>query len=463
MISVRLLLVAFLLLGLTAAASAALPARPNLVYILADDLGYGDVGCYGQRQIATPHLDALAREGMRFTQHYAGNTVCTPSRSSLLTGRHPGHVRHRDNPRFVDSYGFLPEELTFGDVMRRAGYATGIAGKWHVGDRADTTDMAQHHGFDFAYCVGYPYPAGGIEHWPSHLFTNGVETPIPENQDARHGRYMDDLYTEAALRFMEENRARPFLFYLSFQSVHAPIDGKISPTYAGRDWPVVEKTFASMLERIDENVGRVLATLQRLGLADHTVVCFTSDNGPHREGGHNPLFFHSSGPLRGGKRDLYEGGVRVPLIVRWPGVVRPGTVSDHVSAFWDMLPTFAEIGGGTVPPGLDGISFAAALRGQPQTQHAYLYWEVIDQGGKQAVRLGHWKGVRLNVSQDEAAPYELYDLAIDQAETNDVAAAHPEVVRRIAAIAREAHVPSTMSALLPAERARVMPARKTPR
>ena len=185
------------------AAEAPRAARPNIVYILADDLGYGDLGCYGQQQIATPNIDALARESLRFTQHYAGNSVCTPSRSSLLTGMHTGHTRHRDNPRFVDSYGFLPTQRTFADVMRSAGYVTAIAGKWHVGDRADTRDTASFHGFDFAYCVGYPYPDRGVEHWPSRLYTNGRETVIPENADARHGRYMDDLYTEAALRFID--------------------------------------------------------------------------------------------------------------------------------------------------------------------------------------------------------------------------------------------------------------------
>jgi arylsulfatase A-like enzyme len=459
----RLVLGALLLLAPGLALSGADASRPNLVFLLADDLGYGDVGCYGQAQIATPHLDALAREGMRFTQHYAGNTVCTPSRSSLLTGRHPGHVLHRDNPRFVDSYGFLPDELTFGDLLRRAGYATGIAGKWHVGDRTDTTDMAHHHGFDFAYCVGYPYPDGGIEHWPSHVFTNGVRTSIPENSVGQRGRYMDDLYTDAALRFIEENRTRPFLLFLSFQSVHAPMDGAISPTYASRDWPAVEKTFASMLERLDENVGRVLAALRRLGIAERTVVFFSSDNGPHKEGGHDPEFFNSNGPLRGGKRDLFEGGIRVPLIVRWPGVARPGAISEHVSASWDLLPTLAELGGATVPPVVDGISFSATLRGLPQAPHEFLYWESHGEGGKQAVRLGNWKGVRLNVSKEGSPAFQLFDLASDPAEIRNVAAEHPDVVRRLTEIAVDAHVPSPMSALLPDEQSRVAPAKKTPR
>jgi arylsulfatase A-like enzyme len=434
-----------------AAADVPRAARPNIVYILADDLGYGDLGCYGQQQIATPNIDALARESLRFTQHYAGNSVCTPSRSSLLTGLHTGHTRHRDNPRFVDSYGFLPTHRTFAEVMRTAGYATAIAGKWHVGDRADTRDIASFHGFDFAYCVGYPYPDRGVEHWPSRLYTNGRETPIPENADARHGRYMDDLYTEAALRFIRENRAKPFLVYLSFQSVHAPLDAEISPTYAGRPWPDVEKRFASSLEKLDRNVARVLATLDELGLARDTVVFFTSDNGPHKEGGHDPKFFQSGGALRGGKRDLYEGGVRVPLLVRWPGVVRAGTTTDHVCAFWDMLPTFAELGGAEAPRGIDGLSFAPVLRGQPAPRHETLYWENLEGGGKQAVRAGNWKAVRLNVSRAGAAKLELYDLARDPAEQHDVAAAHPDIARRLEQVMTVSHVPSPRAPLLPGE------------
>lgn len=429
------------------------PARPNIVYILADDLGYGDLGCYGQKEIATPHIDALARDGARFTRHYASNSVCTPSRSSLLTGVHSGRARHRDNPRFVNSYGFRPEDTTFAELMRDAGYATGIAGKWHVGDRSDTTDIAHHHGFDFAYCVGYPYPAGNVEHWPSHLFTNGETTPIPENAGGRRGRYMDDLYTDAALDFLRRNRERPFLLFLSFQGVHAPMDGAIRPEYVGRDWPEAEKVFASMLAQVDENVGRVLAELDRLGLTANTVVFFSSDNGPHSEGGHDPRFFRSNGQLRGGKRDLYEGGVRVPFIVRWPGVVKPHSVSRHVSASWDMLATFAELGGTTAPRGTDGISLVPALRGQPQAAHEFLYWENQERTGQQAVLSSDWKAVRAGVMNNEATAWSLYNLASDPGERHDIAAENPDVVRRLARLAGEAHTRSERTPLFPSERA----------
>ena len=434
--------------------------KVNIVYILADDLGYGDLGCYGQGKLASPHIDQLAREGVLFTEHYAGNSVCTPSRSSLLTGMHPGHVRHRGNPTFANSYGFLPNQLTFGDVLRSAGYATAITGKWHVGDRADTKDMAHHHGFDFAFCGGFPYPEGKIEHWPSHIFVNGVMTPIPENQNGKRGKFMDDLYTDAALQFIESNKSRPFALFLSFQSVHAPMDGEIAAKFADNSWPAVEKIFASMHERMDENVGRVLDALARLHLTENTVVFFSSDNGPHHEGGHSPAFFNSSGGLRGGKRDLYEGGVRVPLIVRWPGIVKPNTKSDQICAFWDVLPTFAEIGGAATPKGLDGLSIVPSLRGLPQTQHEYLYWETSEEGGKQAVRMGNWKGVRLNVTNKESSKFSLYDLRSDLHEKKDVSAEHPDIVKRIAQIASEAHVPSPLSPLLPGEHAAPVKASK---
>ncbi len=437
------------LLGLAALTSAiAADKRPNIVYILADDLGYGDLGCYGQKMTATPRIDRLAAEGMRFTQHYSGNAVCTPSRSSLLTGKHPGHVRHRDNPRFVHSYGFLPEEQTFAEVLRDAGYQTAITGKWHVGDRNDSEDIPPYHGFDYSYCVGFPYPDRGIEHWPSHLFENGKQTPIPGNGEGRKGRYMDELYTDAAIRWVEQRDPnRPFILFLSFQGVHTPMDGKISPTYADRDWPEVEKVFASMLEQVDVQTGRMLDTLDRLGLSENTVVFFTSDNGPHLEGGHDDKFFGSSGPLRGAKRDLLEGGIRVPLIVRWPGVVPAHSLNHHMSVFWDMPATFAAIGGHAAPVETDGISFLPTLRGESQPQHDHLYWENQEHGGQQAVRQGDWKLVRQGVMTDPATPWQLYNLNSDPAELHDLAADYPDKVAALAQLAAESHVPSPIAPL----------------
>lgn len=426
--------------------------QPNIVYILADDLGYGDLGCYGQQVLATPNIDQLAQEGVRFTQHYAGNAVCTPSRSSLLTGQHPGHVRHRDNPRFVDSYGFLPEEITFAEVMKTAGYQTAITGKWHVGDRNDTEDIPPYHGFDYSYCVGFPYPDGGVEHWPSHLFKNGELTKIPENQKGVHGAYMDDLYTDAAIRFLHErDKEKPFILYLSFQGVHTPMDGKISETYADKEWPEVEKVFASMLEKVDTNTGRLLAELEKLGLEENTVVFFTSDNGPHLEGGHDDKYFHSSGMIRGAKRDLTEGGIRVPFIARWPGVVTARSENDHISAFWDMLPTFAEIGGAKVSNKVDGLSFVPTLKGKRQKEHDYLYWENQEYGGQQAVRQGDWKLFRIGVMENPDAPWQLFNLIADPAELHDLSSQYPERVQSLAKLAAEAHEPSPIAPLFPNE------------
>jgi arylsulfatase A-like enzyme len=431
----------------TPAAAAPAELRPNIIFILADDLGYGDLGCYGQQRLATPHIDRLAREGMRFTRHYAGNTVCTPSRSSTLTGIHPGRARHRDNPRFVNSYGFRPEDVTFAEVLRAAGYATALTGKWHLGDRNDTTDMAHHHGFDVYYGTGYPYPDGGIEHWPSHVFRNGVRTAVPENAGGRRARYMDDLYTDAALEFMRERRDRPFLLFLAFQGVHAPMDGAISETYAGKDWPAVEQTFASMLEKVDTNVGRVLQALVQLGLDARTVVFFSSDNGPHAEGGHSAAFFGSSGQLRGSKRDLTEGGLRVPLIVRWPGVVAAHSISHHVSASWDLLPTFAALAAAPAPAGIDGISILPTLKGAPQPTHPFLYWETRDGGGQQAVLEGPWKAIRGRLLREDSGAWRLYNLDSDPAELHDLAAAHPAHVARLARHAAASHVPDPRAPL----------------
>ncbi|MDQ8181427.1 arylsulfatase [Pelagicoccus sp. SDUM812005] len=446
----RILLFITITLSCLAAAAQAetKDQRPNIVYILADDLGYGDLGCYGQKMIATPNIDRLAQEGMKFTQHYAGNAVCTPSRSSLLTGKHPGNVRHRDNPRFVDSYGFLPQETTFAEAMKEAGYATAITGKWHVGDRNDTEDIAPYHGFDYNYCVGFPYPEGGVEHWPSHLFENGKMVKIPENQNGQRGAYMDDLYTDAAIRFLNErDNEKPFILFLSFQGVHVPMDGKISPDYANKDWPEVEKVFASMLQNLDTNTGRFLKELETQGLAKNTVVFFTSDNGPHLEGGHDHRFFNSNGPLRGAKRDLLEGGIRVPLIVRWPDIVPQHSQSDHVSAFWDMLPTFVDIAGEPLPADTDGISFLPTLTGNKQEKHAFLYWENQEYGGQQAVLENDWKLYRKGIIDNSNAEWELYNITSDPAELHDIASKYPQVVRQLSRRASDSHTPSPIAPL----------------
>ncbi len=434
---------------------------PNLIYILADDLGYGDLGCYGQPSLATPNLDRMAAEGMRFTQHYAGSTVCAPSRCVLLTGLHTGHapIRGNDNALLRD------EDVTVAELLRTAGYATGCVGKWGVG-HPPPLDDPQRNGFEFFY--GYINMYHAHNFWPAFMVRNGSKLglrneqyPGYEEPSDREGRgvarrkvsYAPKLITEEALQFIETHREQPFFLYFAFNMPHAnneaqrddraDRDGMEVPDwgeFAGRDWPRQERGFARMMQIVDTDVGRVLAKLEELGLDETTLVIFSSDNGPHQEGGHLMPFFDSNGDLQGAKRDLYDGGIRVPMLARWPGRIAPGSVNDHVSGFQDVLPTLCEAAGVEVPA-CDGLSFLPTLEGRDREQqrHPHLYWEFYEQGGKVAVRLDDWKGVRLGVLQNPEAPIALYDVSQDVAERTNVAGEHPEVVARIAEIMREEH------------------------
>jgi len=421
--------------------AAAKPARkPNIIFILADDLGYGDLGCYGQQKIRTPNIDRLAAEGMKFTQCYAGSTVCAPSRCALMTGLHTGHTRIRGN----DRKPLLPEDVTVAEVLREAGYATGLVGKWGLGE-PDTTGIPTRQGFDSF--LGYLNQRHAHNYYPDYLWRNEEKVPlaneVANGVATKRVQYAQDLFAEEALAFVERSKDKPFFLYYAVTIPHANNEagkaGMEVPSdepYAGQDWPKNEKNFAAMVTRLDTDVGRLMARLKELGLDDDTIVFFTSDNGPHREGGHNPDFFDSSGPLRGIKRDLYEGGIRVPMIVRRPGVVPAGKTSDHVWAFWDFLPTAADIAGAETPKGLDGLSVLPVLRGEKAPEHEYLYWEFHEQGGKRAVRMGDWKAVRLLAKNGKT---ELYDLRDDLGETRDVAAAHPDIVARLEAVMQSAH------------------------
>ncbi len=435
--------------------------RPNVVYILADDLGYGDLGCYGQRTLSTPHIDRMAAESMRFTQHYAGSTVCAPSRCVLLTGLHTGHTPIRGN----DASLLRDEDVTIAELLRDAGYATGCAGKWGVGHPPPLDDPLRN-GFDFFY--GYINMYHAHNFWPDFMVRNGhklglrnEQYPGFEEPADREGRgvarrkvtYAPNLITDEALTFIETHREQPFFLYLAFNRPHANNEaggdaranhnGMEVPDwgdYAGRDWPIQERGFARMMQMVDDDVGRVLAKLNELGLDERTLVIFSSDNGPHQEGGHLMPFFDSNGDLQGLKRDLYDGGIRVPMIARWPGQISPGTISDHVSAFQDVLPTLCDVAG-VEPPACDGISFLPTLMGRPadQNQHPHLYWEFYEQGGKVAVRLHQWKGIRLSAETNPDAPIALYDVTQDVAERTNVADQHPEVVQQIADIMRAEH------------------------
>jgi len=428
-------------MALATTARARAPSPPNIIFIMADDLGYGDLGCYGQERIKTPHIDKLAAEGMRFTQCYAGSTVCAPSRSCLMTGQHTGHTLVRGNARIP----LRPEDTTVAEVLKRGGLATGIIGKWGLGE-PDTTGIPNRQGFD--HWFGYLNQRNAHNYYPEYLWRNEERHALPDNERDMRGSYTHDLFTEEALRFIGDHRDEPFFLYLPYTIPHANNelgretgDGMETPSqgeYTETDWPHVEKSTAAMVSRLDADVGRIMKRLSELGIDDNTAVFFTSDNGPHREGGHDAEFFGSRGPLRGIKRDLYEGGIRVPMIVRWPRMTPRGVVSDTPWAFWDVLPTFADMAGVrlTSPESVDGVSVLPTLRGEEQTPHEYLYWEFYERGFDQAVRTGPWKGVRRKRNDDQL---ELYNLEDDIGEMTDIAAAHRAVARRIADIMREAH------------------------
>ncbi len=416
------------------------PIRPNIVFIMADDLGYGDLGSYGQRQIRTPNLDLLAQQGTRFTQVYAGATVCAPSRSALMTGLHGGHTRVKDNIPL--NIALQPDDVTVAEVLRQAGYRTGAIGKWSLGSPG-SWGIANYQGFDYWY--GHLNQDQAHFYYPDYLWENERVVLLPKNRAGKRGTYTTDLFTEKALQFIRDNQQRPFFLYLAYTLPHWSDYDKDSalshvvPTdqpYSDEQWPQVEKNYAAMVSRLDADVGKVLQLLGDLGIEENTLVFFTSDNGPSAETVHDPEFFDSNGPLRGVKRDVYEGGIRVPMLVRWPGRVLAGRVSDFVWAFWDFLPTAAELAGLPVPKQTDGISVLPTLLGRNQPGHEYLYWDYghVRPVFKQAARWRNWKGVRNGVS----SPIELYDLEADIGETRDLAAEHPDVVDRIRRIFQEA-------------------------
>jgi arylsulfatase A-like enzyme len=451
-----LLFAAFSLL--TSACSEA--PKPNIVLIVADDLGYGDLGSYGQKNIRTPVLDGLARQGMRFTDHYAGSTVCAPSRSALMTGQHTGHTPIRGNSE-VRPMGQRPlssDVVTLAEVMQAGGYRTGLIGKWGLGGPG-TSGAPNRQGFD--YFFGYLCQRHAHNYYPEFLFRNTERVPLqnvagePKREDGagvavKRVEYSHDLIAEEALGFVDRNYGQPFFLVLTVTIPHANNEAgdqgmevpDLGP-YADLDWPPAQKAHAAMITRLDSDIGRLLERLESHGIADKTLVMFTSDNGPHREGGNDPDFNDSNGALRGTKRDLYEGGIRVPLIARWPRHIPANSTSDHPSAFWDYMPTLAEVAGLPAPVGGDGISMVAALTGDAgrQQKHEFLYWEFHEgSSSKQAVRMGDWKAVRLA----PGAPIELYDLSTDIGEQNDVAAANPEVVQEIEAYLKVARTESEL-------------------
>jgi arylsulfatase A-like enzyme len=446
----------------TAAPSAGTPARPNVVFVLADDLGYGDLGVYGQKLVHTPNIDRLAAEGLRFTDFYAGSTVCAPSRAVLMTGRHTGHASVRGN---AGGGASSPQTLRAGErtlahLFQEAGYATALFGKWGLGE-VGSTGHPSRMGFDAFF--GYLNQRHAHNYYPSFLYRGEerVALPnVPEKEDAdgagwaREKReYSHDRIVDEALRWVDAQRSRPFFLYLAATIPHANNEAKAATgdgqevpdygDYAGRPWPNPDKGQAAMIARLDRDVGRLLERLEALGVARDTLVLFSSDNGPHQEGGNDPERFDANGPLRGLKRALYEGGIRVPMIARWPGRVPAGGVSGHVGYFGDFFATFAELLGRPAPAGLDSISLLPVLTGRPgeQRTHEYLYWEFYEQGGRQAVRFGSWKAIREPMKTGRV---QVYDLSQDEGETHDLAGARRDVAERAARYMDAAHVPDPL-------------------
>lgn len=454
-------------------------AKPNVIYIYADDLGYGELGCYGQRKIKTPHLDRMAREGMRFTQHYTGAPVCAPARAMLMTGRHGGHSYIRGNYElggFPDALEGgqmpLPEgTFTVPKMLKNAGYATGLVGKWGLG-MPNTTGDPLRQGMDYYY--GYLDQKQAHNFYPTHLWENGqwdklnnpvidVHRPLDSakatDEDFAYYRgrdYAPAKMTQKALTFIERHRQRPFFLYLAYTlphvSLQAPEDyvnqyvGQFDEKpyfgqqrYASTKHPLA--TYAAMITYLDAQVGLVLEKIKDLGLDENTVVMFSSDNGATFTGGTNAAFFNSVGGLRGLKMDVYEGGIRVPFLARWPGVIPAGKSSEHISAQYDLLATLAELTNQTIPVDTDGISFLPELQGRSamQKRHEYLFFEYPEKDGQVAIRMGDWKGVRTGVRKDPNAAWQLFNLRTDRNETVDVAVQHPEVIRRFEAIQKKEH------------------------
>ena len=457
----RLALVCVFALGFAAQLTA---APPNVVLIVADDLGAHELGCYGQKLIRTPGVDRMAAGGMKFTQFYAGNAVCAPSRCVLMTGKHAGHAAVRNNRQFKkgeEGQHPLPAaETTVAELLKAKGYITGAAGKWGLG-MFDTPGSPMTQGFDFFY--GYNCQAHAHTHYPKHLYRNGQRFELPGNNGTTGDSYTQDLFEKEALAFLDANKEKPFFLYLPFIVPHVAVQvpeaslaeykGKLGddPAYDGtikgrksyQPHPAPHAGYAAMITRMDRSVGRILDKLRDLKLDENTLVIFTSDNGPtHNVGGADSTFFNSAGGLRGLKGSLYEGGIRTPFVAYWPGKIKPGSTCDTPFYFPDVLPTLCELAEAEPPKDTDGVSILPTLTGRPgQKTHDFLYWEFPSYGGQQAVRTGDWKSVRQNLASG-VIKTELYDLAKDPTESRDVSARNPDVLKRLESILREQHTPS---------------------
>lgn len=422
---------------------------PNIIYILADDLGYADLGCYGQKKIKTPNIDRLAAEGIKFSDHYAGNTVCAPSRCNLMTGKHPGHARIRWNHEHkpVGQAPLLESDLTVAELLQKAGYATGVFGKWGLG-YPGSSGAPLNKGFDEFY--GYNCQRNAHHYWVKELRHNDRVVKFDQKV------YSHDLIAERALQFIRDHRREPFFLYIPFCIPHTKYEVPDTGIYKEEPWRAPMKIRAAMITRMDRDVGRVLELLSELGLDEDTILMFASDNGSHNK--KNSLKFFNSNAiqgnkkLRGHKRSLYEGGLRVPFIARWPGKIAAGSRTDYISAFWDILPTCCELAGVKSPADTDGVSLVPVMMDAPDSipEREYLYWEAPFHKGFQAVRLGRWKALKRK-TKSQKPTLELYDLECDIEESTDLADQHPEIVERMNRIMKSEHEKSDMFKLLPGE------------
>lgn len=425
--------------------------KPNIILILADDMGYGDLGCYGQQMIQTPHIDSLAKAGMRFTDYYAGCTVCAPSREAMLTGMTTGHTFIRGN--FLTDQQEDPampdDKVTIAELLKKAGYTTGLYGKWGLGGEIYGPEI---QGFDSSFC--YLDQIKAHNYYPPYLYHNGKRVYIKGNEDDKQGTYSHDIFVDATLNFIRNSKDQPFFLYLPYTIPHGSYSLPPEEPYKSKDWPKTFKVYATMISKLDKDVGRIVEQLREKGLLNNTLILFTSDNGANRG---FARFFKSNGPLRGTKRDLYEGGIREPMIAFWPGKIKAGKVSDHITAAWDFLPTLCELANVNIPDHIDGLSFLPVLTGKKQKDHDFLYWEYYQYNynwykkddklprnylTNRAVRYGKWKAVQNHMYRDKDAPIELYDLSTDIGEQHNVAEAHPDVIKKIKGFFEKSSTPN---------------------
>ena len=465
----RTIIFSFLICLLSASTHA---QSPNIIFILADDLGYGDLGCYGQQKIKTPNIDALARSGIKFTQYYSGSTVCAPARASFMTGMHTGHTPVRGNKSFEpEGQTPLPDSsVTIAMELQKAGYTTAAFGKWSLGF-ITTSGAPSKKGFETFF--GYNCQSLAHNYYPDHLWENEKRIDYPANLK-ENSVYSADLIQQKAVAFIDgQKKDKPFFLYLPYTLPHVDLTPPHDSIYnyyvkLFNDKPLeqtdkrnLNKQFielyphaasAAMIARLDKYVGEIVALVNKKGMAENTMIIFTSDNGPHREKGGDPEFFDSNGIFRGIKRDLYEGGIRVPLIISWKGKIKPGRESDHVAAMWDFFPTFQQLAKMPVSKNIDGISMMTEILNKPQPKHNYLYWEFHESGGRQAVRWKNWKAIKLNVSTGKVEATELYDLAKDPSEKTNLADQNKSILKKMEEFMRLAHQKNNDWILFPGEK-----------